>query len=138
MGNPTLEPSTITLASYTGDASSVEGYLDIQMYIHDTDVSHRFYVLRQGHGNTLVLLDYHGNATTMDYHPRRRKASLTKSIRRNSFNLSWELNFTQKRKPKNPNQPKPELQIHERIDPQENAASVATKNANSDQHSQAQ
>ena len=56
MGNPKLEPSTITLASYTGDASTVEGYLDIQIYIHDTDVSHRFYVLRQGHGNTPVLL----------------------------------------------------------------------------------
>ena len=105
MGNPKLEPSTITLASYTGDASTVEGYLDIQMYIHNTDVSHRFYVLRQGHGNTPVLL---GLPWQRKYNglPSWKKEGITYKVNdKEFFQPFMGAEFIHRRKPKNPNQP---------------------------------
>ena len=134
MGNPTLEPSTITLASYTGDASSVEGYLDIQIYIHDTDVSHRFYVLRQGHGNTPVLL---GLPWQRHYNglPSWKKEGITYEVNdKEFFQPFMGAEFYTEEEAKESKSEKhlsdkltPELQIHKKINPHENAASVATE-----------
>ena len=134
MGNPKLEPSTITLASYTGDASTVEGYLDIQMYIHDTDVSHRFYVLRQGHGNTPVLL---GLPWQRHYNglPSWKKEGITYEVNDKEFFqpfMGAEFYTEEEAKESKSevhlsDKPKPELQIHERNNFQGDATSIATE-----------
>lgn len=56
MGKPPMKPSANTLASFTGEISDAEGYLDMKVYLNNTNICHRFHVLRPGNVNNQVIL----------------------------------------------------------------------------------
>ena len=56
LGKPTLCESKTTLTSFSKDTNPVEGYLDLPIFIGNTNVHHRFYVMKLGKANMLVTL----------------------------------------------------------------------------------
>lgn len=56
LGKPTLCESKITLMTFSKETNHVEGYLDLPIYIGNTNVHHRFYVMKPGKANTPVIL----------------------------------------------------------------------------------
>ena len=56
LGKPTLCESKTTLMTFSKETNHVEGYLDLPIYIGNTNVHHRFYVMKPGKANTLVIL----------------------------------------------------------------------------------
>ena len=56
LGKPTLCESKTTLMTFSKETNHVEGYLDLPIYIGNTNVHHRFYVMKPGKANTPVIL----------------------------------------------------------------------------------
>ena len=56
LGKPTLCESKTTLMTFSKETNQVEGYLDLPIYIGNTNVHHRFYVTKPGKANTPVIL----------------------------------------------------------------------------------
>lgn len=56
IGKPTLVPSTTILTSFIGESTPVKGYLDLPIFIGNTNVHHRFYVIKPGKLTSLVIL----------------------------------------------------------------------------------
>lgn len=48
--------STSTLTSFAGETNPIEGYLDLPLFIGNTNVQHRFYVMKPGKVLTPVIL----------------------------------------------------------------------------------
>ena len=46
IGKPTLVPSNTILKSFVGESTPVEGYLDLLIFIGNTNVHHIFYVMK--------------------------------------------------------------------------------------------
>lgn len=57
IGKPMVTPSTTTIDSFAGDSNPIEGYLDLQIFIGNTNVGHRFYVLKPRKLALSVILD---------------------------------------------------------------------------------
>ena len=56
LGKPNLCESKTTLTSFSKDTNPIEGYLDLPIFIGNTNVHHRFYVMKPGKANMLVIL----------------------------------------------------------------------------------
>ena len=54
INKPTLYKSATTLTSFVGETNPVEGYLDLPLFIGNTNVHHRFYVMKPGKVNMHV------------------------------------------------------------------------------------
>ena len=46
IGKPTLIPSKTILTSFVGESTPVEGCLDLPIFIGNTNVHHKFYVMK--------------------------------------------------------------------------------------------
>ena len=56
LGKPTLCESKTMLTSFSKETNPVEGYLDLPIFIGNTNVHHIFYVMKQGKANMPVIL----------------------------------------------------------------------------------
>lgn len=55
-GKPTLVLSTTILTSFVEESTPVEGYLDLRVFIGNTNVHHRFYVMKPGKLTSQIIL----------------------------------------------------------------------------------
>ena len=60
---PTITPSTTTIDSFVRDSNPIEGYLDLQILIGNTNVCHRFYVMKLGKLTSPIILGQPGQQT---------------------------------------------------------------------------
>lgn len=56
INKPTLFKPTTTITSFVGETNIVEGYLDLPLFIRNTNVHHRFYVIKPGKVMTPIIL----------------------------------------------------------------------------------
>ena len=73
INKPTLCKSTSTLKSFVRETNPVEGYLNLPLFIGNTNVHHRFYVMKPGKVNMQVILRQPWQRTYNGVPNRRRK-----------------------------------------------------------------
>ena len=78
IGKPKLVPSNTLLTSFVGESTPVKGCLDLPVFIGNTNVHHKFYVMKPGKLTSRSSLDNHGNARTMVYQIGGEKESTSR------------------------------------------------------------